>query len=175
MSCIERLMPEFDVESRHAVRISARGESVYRCARELDLSRSLLIRTLFRLRGLPSAALRLDGLEQMGFRALEESPPREFALGLIGQFWRPAGGLVDFEPAAFTGFDRPGYAKVAWSFDVREDPYGATFVETVTRVHCTDDGARRRFRRYWRLVGPFSGLIREHMLRLLRTEAESSR
>jgi hypothetical protein len=175
VAAIESLLPEFDAESRHSIRISAPAERVYESLRDLDLSRSWMIAALFRLRGLPGSALRLQGLERMGFRSLYEDPPRGFAYGLVGRFWRVTGELVEFHPGEFADFGRPGFAKAAWSFEVREDPYGATFVETVTRVHCTDDDARRRFRRYWRLVGPFSGLIRGRMLRLLRSAAESSR
>jgi hypothetical protein len=169
------LMPEFDVESRHAVRISASAESVYRQAREIDLSSSLLIRMLFRLRGLPTSALTIDGLSRLRFKVLEESPPHRFALGIIGQFWTLSGNLVDFDPAAFASFDEPGYARAVWTFEVSEDAYGATTLKTVTRVQCTDEASRRGFLRYWGWVGPFSGLIRTRMLVLIRTAAESRR
>jgi hypothetical protein len=175
VSPIEHLQPEFDVESRHSIRISAPAERVYESARKLDLSSSPVVWALFRLRGLPGSALRLEGLQRLGFRVIEELPPARFALGAIGRFWRLGGDLVEFEPEDFPDWSEPGYAKAAWSFEIREDPYGATFVQTVTRVHCTDDASRRRFRAYWRLVGPFSGLIRAQMLRTLRTASESSR
>jgi hypothetical protein len=45
---------------------------------------------------------------------------------------------------------------------------------TETRVLCTDDEARRRFSLYWRLVGPFSALIRRVLLRRIKREAERS-
>jgi hypothetical protein len=56
----------------------------------------------------------------------------------------------------------------------RVDPAdgGAATVSTETRVLCTDPGSRRAFRRYWRIVRPFSGLIRIEMLRSIRREAE---
>src|SRR5664279_670006 len=43
-----------------------------------------------------------------------------------------------------------------------------------TRVAITDDESRRRFRRYWLLIGPFSSLIRRMALRLLATEFRRS-
>lgn len=42
---------------------------------------------------------------------------------------------------------------------------------TETRVQCLDTASRRSFRRYWRVVGPFSGLIRWVMLRAVREAA----
>jgi hypothetical protein len=38
-------------------------------------------------------------------------------------------------------------------------------LSTETRVQAVDDAALRAFRRYWRVVGPFSGLIRRRWLR----------
>jgi hypothetical protein len=36
---------------------------------------------------------------------------------------------------------------------------------TETRVEALDDAARRAFLRYWRVVGPFSALIRRRWLK----------
>jgi hypothetical protein len=38
---------------------------------------------------------------------------------------------------------------------------------TETRIAAVDDAARRAFMRYWRIVGPFSGLIRRRWLRAI--------
>ena len=175
MCCVERLLPEFDVESRHSIRISAPADKVYAVARRLDVSASWVIRLLFRLRGLPASALNVEGLQRLRFKVLEESPPHCWAMGIVGRFWTLSGQLLDFDPERFADFCEPGYAKAVWSFEIREDCYGATFVETVTRVRCLDPASRRRFLRYWRIVGPFSGLIRGQMLKMLRRQAESSR
>ena len=39
-----------------------------------------------------------------------------------------------------------------------------------TRVALTDADSLRRFRRYWVVIGPFSGLIRQMALRLLAAD-----
>ncbi|MGO4604567.1 hypothetical protein [Terrabacter sp. 2YAF2] len=36
----------------------------------------------------------------------------------------------------------------------------------------TDDESRRRFRRYWLVIGPFSSVIRRVALRLVATELD---
>jgi hypothetical protein len=41
-----------------------------------------------------------------------------------------------------------------------------------TRIFTPDAVARRRFRRYWLMIRPGSGLIRRLMLRSIRAEAE---
>ena len=44
-------------------------------------------------------------------------------------------------------------------------------MSTETRVLCADAAALRSFRRYWLVVGPFSGLIRILMLRAIAATA----
>jgi hypothetical protein len=120
-----------------------------------------LVRVLFRLRGLGRAATRdapvFEQLLAIGFRVVAESE-RELVVGLVGRPWRFRGGLrsgVDFE-----AFDEPGYAKMAMSFAA-----DGTELTTETRVLLTDAAARRRFRAYWIVVRPFSGLVRRAWLR----------
>ena len=64
-------------------------------------------------------------------------------------------------------------AVAAWNFTVLPTDEGS-LLATETRVRCTDDAARRSFARYWRVVRPFSGLIRTEALRAIRRTAESS-
>src|SRR6266568_8960026 len=52
-------------------------------------------------------------------------------------------------------------------------PAGGTRLATETRVHATDSAARRRFRLYWFVVGPFSALIRRRWLAAARRAAEA--
>jgi len=37
--------------------------------------------------------------------------------------------------------------------------------EMIERIQAVDDAARRAFARYWRVVGPFSGVIRRRWLK----------
>ena len=54
----------------------------------------------------------------------------------------------------------PDFVKVAWA--VRVSPRSGQFshVELELRVDATDDAAWRKFRRYFRLIGPASRFIR---------------
>ena len=169
---IDDYAPDYDVASRHHLDVRATPEAVYAVVRKLDLSRSWLIRTLFRLRGLPTRGMTLEDFLKWGFVLLDETPQRELLLGLIGRFWTLAGDLQRFEPAAFRAFEEPGFARAAWTFFLDPQPGGIVRLITETRVQCTDAASLRRFRRYWRLVGPFSGVIRKEMLRVIKQEAE---
>jgi hypothetical protein len=66
-------------------------------------------------------------------------------------------------PDDFRAFDAPGYAKAATNFEL--SPAGAgTRVRTETRVVGTDAASSRRFRAYWLLIRPGSGIIRHSWL-----------
>lgn len=171
----DRFLPDWDVRSRHETRVRSSPERVWRALRDLDLAESWIVWALFRLRGLPRTALRFDGLSTIGFQVLGERPPEEVLLGLIGRFWTLTGGIREVSREAFAAFDEPGYALATWSFELSPAAGELTRVATETRVRCTDEASRRRFRRYWRLVGPFSGLIRREILRQVRRAAEPRR
>lgn len=181
---IERHLPHYDVASRHQTRIHASPEQVHGALRRMDFAGSWVIRGLLLLRGVPALFTRrgaipsfdftLEGFLRSGFVLLEEQPPAGLVLGLVGQFWRPSGGLVRIDPEGFAGFERPGFARAAWSFELFPLEGGEVRLVTETRVLCSDPASRRRFGRYWRLVGPFSGLMRRSMLRRIRRAAEAT-
>ena len=189
-SLLDALLPAYDAAERHSTDVHAPPARVYAAVRALDVRGSALIRALFLLRSLPALVthprrvwsarrdgnpglgLTLDGLLRSGFVLLGERPEREIVLGLVGQFWRPAGGIVRVTAEEWTAWERPGYAKAAWSFTLAPGPEGAVRLATETRVRCTDAESRRKFLRYWRVVGPFSGLVRREMLRGIRGAAE---
>lgn len=169
---IDDFLPDFDVSERHEISVEAHPDRAYAAVKDLDLGRSRGIRALFALRGLPSQShMNLDALFGLGFVLLGEEPGTEIVVGVVGKPWRPKGGVVRVKPKEFASFDRPGYAKAAWNFRVDEHE-GSSVVSTDTRVLATDEEARRAFRRYWRVIGPFSGLIRRRALALIREDAE---
>jgi hypothetical protein len=105
------------------------------------------------------------------FILLGQRPPHEIALGAIGRFWTAASKPVRVAPDAFGRFQEPGYAKAVWDFTLAPIGDGATRLATETRVWCADAASRRRFRLYWLVIRPFSGLIRRQMLRSIAREA----
>ena len=179
---LDEVLPEWHFAERHALRVHAPPEATYAAARRLDLSGSLPVRALYALRGLPARlagarggglGLTLEALLRGGFVLLGERPPHEFVLGLAGRFWRPSGGLVRFSAEEFGGLDTPGIAVAAWNFTVLPAE-GGSLLATETRIRCTDASARRSFGAYWRVIRPFSGLIRREALRTIRRTAEQA-
>lgn len=174
-SRIDAWMGTFDVSEYHERRVDAPPDRVYAAVRSVDLTASAAVRMLFTVRGLVrpgrSRAYTLDGFLSAGFTLLEEVPGREIVLGLTGRFWRPAGGLVRLTPEGFAAFSEPGWAQVAWNFHVLPAGNGC-LLSTETRIRATDEASRRAFRRYWHVIGPFSGLVRRRALRLMAAEAQ---
>jgi len=168
MRPIDHFLPRYDVREVHAISMAGSTGAVYRAVREIDFSRSAIIRRLFRLRGLPSATCCLEGLLSNGFILLDDSPGHHLVLGLVGRFWRPSGQLMILEPHEFKMTAPAGCAKAAWDFEIREPSPGVVHLSTETRVYCPDGPSRRRFRLYWRLIGPFSAWIRREMLRAVK-------
>ncbi|HSU16833.1 hypothetical protein [Longimicrobium sp.] len=181
---IDRWMPAWEVRERHETRIRAGREQVWGRVRALDFGRSPVVRALFALRSLPgmltaagrrkALEAREGGLLRAGFIVLEEAPGDELVLGVVGRFWRPGGGIVRVTPEELRAFERPGFAIGVWNFSLADGGDGdGVRLATETRVRCTDPASGRAFRRYWMLVGPFSGLIRMEMLKSIRRAAEA--
>jgi hypothetical protein len=170
---IHKALPRYDEREYHQIEISGDRTEVYQTVRALDFSDSLLIRTLFRLRGLPATATNLDGLLQVGFLLVDEIPDEEFVLGLVGKFWTVRAHILQLDAVQYGEFSQRGYAKLAWNFAIRESAPGLVRLSTETRIVCTDDHSKSRFKLYWFLIGRFSGLTRKEMLRVVKRKIEA--
>jgi hypothetical protein len=179
---LDRFMPSYEVRECHQVRVAAPADVTFAVARELGLSRSPLVRVIFRGRELlmgstgkrdeaPSRAL-LEEVLSLGWRTLAEEAGREIVVGAVTQPWRADVVFRGIPPEAFAAFDEPDYAKIAWTLAAVPLGPGASVFRTETRVATTSPSARTRFRRYWAMVSPGVLLIRREMLRMVRREAE---
>jgi hypothetical protein len=162
---------------RYARIVEAPPERVWDAVRRQRFETAGLGRLLMALRGYGWSRPRESGeqnlgagLTYFGFVKLEEVPLREVVFGIVGRFWKPRGDLRRVTPEEFRSFAEAGWAKGAMNVAV-VPAGGATEVSTETRVLCFGDAARRRFRIYWTLIEPFSGLMRIELLRNVRREA----
>jgi hypothetical protein len=176
---LDEFLPSYDFNEVHAVATSAPPAAVMDAIRTVTpwevpvLVGLMAIRSLpglLRRRRLPVRGPLLDGFRRTGFVELSQSPG-ELVFGGIGRFWEPAGGLRRIAAADFGGFGEPGFAKAAFNLEV-EQVGGRTLLITETRIAATDERARRRVRRYWRVIQPGSALIRHDWLRAIRRRAE---
>ena len=176
MRTLDAFLPAYEYSERHRVAVDAAPERIDRALREVTFGEVPAVRALVALRGLGRPAARRSVLDAMTGRGvlLEDAPGTGVVLGLTGQFWRLRGGDPAARcrtPAEFEAFAREDACKAI--IDFRIDPPGV--LSTETRVHVGDPRARRSFGRYWRVIRPFSGLIRILVLRAVKRRAEAGR
>jgi hypothetical protein len=169
---IDYFLPKYQFVERHATTVKGNPQTVRAAIEDCDLGRSALVRTLFRVRGLPTEDTSLAGMASIGFIPLG-SQARELVIGLVGRFWTLSGDIRSMAPEHFKAFDREGFAKAVTNLRVQALSLSHTRLTTETRVWCPDRDSRRRFGIYWALIRPFSGLVRIEWLRAIKRHAES--
>jgi len=178
-SLIDKFLPNHDFRAVYEIRIYAPTSAVYQCLLRLDFSELWLVHLLMSIRSrklLPRNRVPNDlrqRLQDTTFVILGELPNEEIVIGVAGRFWRPDDGrCMSLTANDFVGFSRADHAKAAWNFKLWAESPQLTALSTETRIKCFGT-ALWKFRLYWSLVRPFSGLIREAILKQVKTEAES--
>lgn len=180
---LDNILPQFQVNERHSVTIQASNEEIFSVLLDSeDIASSVIFKTLIKLRELPTAfsgqqqelfsknPLRLQELmQQADFAVLGGKKNQEIVFGFIGQFWN----LFDLNIIKITSlskylnFKKKGYAKAAINFYCEPHPQGST-LSTETRIYLPDKHSLLKFRLYWFLIRPFSGLIRQIILKKIK-------
>jgi hypothetical protein len=158
MKSLDAFLPAYEFSTRHAVAVAVDPARTDRALREVTFKEVPLVRALLLARGLGLRRAEDTVLASMVPRAtvLEDVPGEGVVLTLSGQFWRLRG----------RGPEAPATAVI----DFRALPGR---LATETRVHISDPVSRRKFGHYWRIVRPFSGLIRMGVLRAAKRRAEA--
>jgi hypothetical protein len=159
MKSLDDYLPSYEFATRHEVDVDASTEVADRALREVTFREVPIVRALLFARGEGRHRSQDPVVATMVPRAtvVEDAPGEGIVLSVTGQFWRLSG----------RGPEPPATAVV----DFRSNPGR---LSTETRVHVPDPVARRKFVRYWRIVRPFSGLIRMSVLRAAKRRAEAS-
>jgi len=180
---IASLLPQAQFGERHKAKMRVTPQHALDAIETLSDADEPIIRWALKLReapariaaaiGLPSG---LRGKSRFGiadFTLLERSDTEAF-YGLAGRFWRPDFGLEPIADAdSFLAFDKPGVARLVLSFTATPIGDGEIRLTTETRVFCPDRRSLFLFTPYWLLIRPFSGLIRNQMLRLIASKASA--
>ena len=185
MTIIDRQMPTWQRRVLQARAVRAPSSETHAAIRRVDFFGSPLVAIpnrarvwfdrVFRGESTPATRGRF-GFEDLladegGFHLLDEDGS-EVVLGFIGRWWDRGYGRLDWVPEELADFDRPGYGLGVWGFTVLGRGDAESVLVTDVRVRCTDEEARRKFERYWRLVGPFVTAMGGSVLRLVQQEAE---
>jgi hypothetical protein len=157
VSRLDEFLPEYDVRERHERRVPGPPELAVAAALGTPVAPDALVRTLFRLRGLPGGGSVHGALRSIGLKPLVEEA-KCVVLGAAGRPWSPRSRLMTFDKAG------AGQVRIVFDITATAAGEGMSILATETRVAAMDAGARRAFRRYWLAVGPFSALIRRRWL-----------
>lgn len=184
---IDEALPRFDVREIHEMPVHAALDVVYAAIKSVTARDVRLLTPLEVLRVLPGLLVRRRPFRPtssaplieeftVGVVPLGERAGKEIVAGAIGRYWLLWGN----QPALvrtreeFLAFSEPGYTKAVVAFSVCAESTGCR-VTTETRVAGTSPEATRAFRRYWLLIRPASGAIRQSWLAAIRRRAVHAR
>ena len=146
---IDDWLPEFDVGERHDVALAVGPEHALELALTAPAAPDRVVAVLFAARGIAARGESIEEfLHRLGFETLARTPTE----------WVAA-------------LDRRAI-RVVVGFRAARMPAGSRLT-TETRVRAAGERARRAFRLYWLLIGPFSALIRRRWLRAAQASARS--
>jgi hypothetical protein len=144
---LDQHVPEYEVWERHSVALPVPPRRALAVALASPAAPDRIVRALLRLRGM--------GVPRGSLEEFATTPPfREL-------------GRTETE---FVAGLSPGALRIA--FDLRAEAHpGGSLLTTETRVRALTPRARRLFRLYWLVVGPFSALIRRRWLKAIADRA----
>ncbi len=178
---LDRFIPVPDVRERHEATIAAPVRTVLAVARGFDMQSLPLVRMIFWLRAhalgaTSDARWRSAGLladtRAMGWGLLAEEPDSFSIAGSVCQPWQADVRFIPIPADQFAAFAEPDLVKIAWTLEAQPLGPALTRFATETRAVATDDAARGKFLRYWRMFGIGIVLIRLLLVPALRREAE---
>jgi len=185
---IDKYLPKYDFTEVYDIEIEATPEVAYRAVNEATLGdMSVVVRLLLWLRAIPD---RIMGNKSMDLDSrtpiitqqsddsiiLEQQAPHEIVLGMImkGRVWEKQNKEIKLTHADdFLAFKDPEHCWVVSHLRVDSSGTpGTVIVRTESRTMGLSQQATKEFKSYWRIIKPFSGLIRRLMLNAIKYRAE---
>ena len=190
---LDNYIPKWDFTEVHSIRIKGDPETVYDAIMETTPAEvSSIMRLLFFLRSLPEkaagrAGMNMSGHEPLlsyilknGFTKIAEEKPREIVFGLLvpgntGRVWQKSSSkeVTAADAGEFFAFENPNFIRVVANLIIEDtDKPDFVTVRTESRSLALSRQALKNFTPYWRIIRPFSGLIRRLWLRGIKRHAE---
>jgi hypothetical protein len=178
---LDDVVPAADHVTHQARVIDASSQRVWEELHQLKLTSLPLTLLLGGIRALPlllsgrwRGGLHHTFLDVIPIPVLSSQAPREVVYGGVLRPWRMTGGEQGppLDAAGVREWAEPGWVKVGMEFRLTPS-LGGTRLSCETRITATDPAARKRFDRYWFLVGPGSSAIRWELLTAVALKAET--
>ncbi|XAZ82172.1 hypothetical protein A6C57_27995 (plasmid) [Fibrella sp. ES10-3-2-2] len=167
---IDKYLPAYDFNELHSITVKATATGIYDKMLGCNVSRSFLIRFLFRVRGMSKPLRAIEQLTSLGFIKLDEQPGKEIVYGMITTSPTFDCCQPNFPPASFNQYTSASIIKAVINFQLQEQNNSTHIISTETRVWCGSSQMRARFRWYWFFVKPFSQLIRRSVLKQMKAQ-----
>lgn len=181
----DRWLPNYGWKTAHSRVVDAETQVCAQALRDVTPGQMRTLRPLVLIRSLPSRLLSVGTdrghaadtnqpvadwlVEGVGAFVLGGTEQAALIIGFAGRPWGLRQEWMTLTQEEFISFDEADAIKGLLAF--RADPatganaeIGRTELSTETRVCANDAGAARKFSWYWRVVGPFSSLIRRDWL-----------
>lgn len=165
---IDKYLSAYDFNEFHSIKVTARATGIYDKMLSCDISRSFLVRFLFRLRGMSKHLYTINHITKMGFVKLDEQPGKEIVYGIITSSPTFDCCQSDVTQASFIRSTDASLIKAAINFQLQDEGNLTYIISTETRVWCGGKAIRSKFALYWFFVKPFSQLIRKSMLKEMK-------
>lgn len=180
---LDDFLPAYQFYEAHETDVAAPAERVAQAVREVSFADMPAAVLLMRVRAMAAGRFRAPEpsrrpvLEMFatpgsGFLPLDGGQPGEWVGGMAGRPWARGPAPRLRTPGEWLAFDAPGNVKVAFNMRWMPAGNGHTTLTTETRIAGTDEGARRTFARYWRVIYPGSAIIRRVWLDAVVERAE---
>jgi hypothetical protein len=182
-SPVDRFIPRPDIAERHETLVRAPATLVFAVAEHFDMQAIPTVRAIFWLRSLLLGARTRDAWRRsggglvaetaaMGWTTLVHEAGRIHLAGAAAQPWLADVRFTPVSPEEFPAFAQADMVKIVWTIEVEPVAPELTRLRSETCVVATDEAARRKFRRYWRVFGIGILFIRWLLLPAIRREAE---
>lgn len=181
MSLNAKYLPVYNYREEHSLDIVGSPEEVMREIINYRADRDTFFRYAIALREFPQRLLQPSKPSPApfsldNFTLLERNADQEVIWGLVGQFWKfDYGQAVIDDRESFLAFEQLDYAKLTLYFSIQQLDDLRCRVSTETRVACLGPKALFKFRPYWYLIRPVSGLIRHRILAQIQKNIAQSR
>jgi hypothetical protein len=178
---LDDLVPDPEHVTRQARVIEAPRRAVWEELHRLKLRSLPVSLVLGAARALPlmvtgrgRGAIDRTFLDVVPIPKLSSEPPTAVVFGGVLQAWRLTGGKrpPELDAEGVRDFAEPGWVRIAMEFRLAP-ALGGTHLSSETRVAATDPTTRRKFDRYWLVVGPGSSAIRWELLTAVALKAEA--
>jgi hypothetical protein len=170
------------VAERHETLVHAPAPLVFDVAEHFDMQAIPVVRAIFWLRSVLLGSGSRDSWRKdrglvaetaaLGWGALLREPGRLYVAGAVAQPWLADVRFTPVPADEFAAFAAPDMVKIVWTIEAESVGPALARFRSETRVIATDEGARLKFRRYWRIFGIGIVPIRWMLLPAVRREAE---